>query len=260
MRTDGVIVDVAPGVYKIVGSSSCYEQRVHAAVLDAGAGVASYFSAARLWNLYNTNKVEITVPARANARIANAIVHRSASIERTDVVDFIPVSNPARTIIDIAPQLTASALDMVLQRVLNQNLATFASIRNEIELLRTPARKGITIVERRLETFDPRDAASNLAREALTEIRRRGLPEPAKELHLVVEGVNRYIDYAYPEFRLAIEVDSRNYHTRLLDFDNDRTRNSGISALGWHLLSITRRNMAQDIDRIERFIRRLNAA
>ncbi len=257
MRKKGVVVEVAPEVVRIVGAPETYEQRLHAALLDAGHGHVSHFAAARLWNMFNTNKLEITVPHNGNARVKGVEVHRSRCMERTRVIDHIPVSNPARTLTDIAQWLSSSALDMVLQRMVNQHLATFTAIRNELELLRTPARKGIKIVERALDAFDPRDkrTTSDFERVVAAELRRRGLAEPSRQFHVIVEGIDRYFDFAYPEIRLAIEVDSRGYHTRLLDFDNDRARNSGISALGWTLCSVTRRNFASDIDRIERLLR-----
>jgi very-short-patch-repair endonuclease len=48
------------------------------------------------------------------------------------------------------------------------------------------------------------------------------------------------VDFAYPERKLAIEVDGFQFHSGRESFDRDRRRLSAVSALGWRLQLVTK--------------------
>lgn len=77
MTGKGLIMPMAPEVYRIIGAEPTFRQRIYAALLDAGCGVPSYFSAGNLWGLLATPDLEITVPHGANSKNTLAKLHRS---------------------------------------------------------------------------------------------------------------------------------------------------------------------------------------
>ena len=96
-------VPVARGVYRLAGVPVTWNQRALAACLLAGPGaVVSHRSAAVVWGVsgFRPGRVEITVPPGASARSTLARVHRSVvtGVRR----DGVPVTQPARTIVDLA--------------------------------------------------------------------------------------------------------------------------------------------------------------
>jgi very-short-patch-repair endonuclease len=48
-----------------------------------------------------------------------------------------------------------------------------------------------------------------------------------------------YVDFAYPDARLAIEFDSLRWHTGRTKLDNDAERRNLLQAAGWNLFTVT---------------------
>jgi very-short-patch-repair endonuclease len=66
-----------------------------------------------------------------------------------------------------------------------------------------------------------------------------GLPELVQQ-HRVTIGNRRYrIDLAYPEKKLAIELDGWDTHRHRSAFDEDRARANELVVAGWHVLRFT---------------------
>jgi very-short-patch-repair endonuclease len=71
-------------------------------------------------------------------------------------------------------------------------------------------------------------------------LREAGLPLPLPQYRvLMADGSFVYLDFAYPEVRLAIEADSYLWHASLAAWQRDRARNGELVALGWSILPIT---------------------
>ncbi len=72
-----------------------------------------------------------------------------------------------------------------------------------------------------------------------------GLPQPVRQYEIWVGGVFiARVDLAYPEFRLAIELDGFRWHAGRRPFRSDRLRRNRIEAVGWRLLETA----PEDID------------
>jgi very-short-patch-repair endonuclease len=52
-------------------------------------------------------------------------------------------------------------------------------------------------------------------------------------------GDERFLDFAYPEVKLAIEADSYLWHASREAWERDRERNNELVALGWSFLPLT---------------------
>ena len=66
-----------------------------------------------------------------------------------------------------------------------------------------------------------------------------GLPEPVQQHPVSVGGRQYRIDLAYPEHKVAIEIDGWEYHRSRSAFDDDRTRANDLVVAGWHVLRFT---------------------
>src|SRR4029079_15931485 len=70
-------------------------------------------------------------------------------------------------------------------------------------------------------------------------LRRSGLPTPTRQ-HPVDHSERRiYVDFAYPEQRLAIEFDSVRWHTGREKPENDAERRNLLRAENWDLVTVT---------------------
>lgn len=76
--------------------------------------------------------------------------------------------------------------------------------------------------------------------------RSMGLPTPQPE-HRFHESRRWRFDYAWPEHRVALEVEggvwTRGRHTRPLGFLNDCQKYNNAAALGWIVLRVTPQNL-----------------
>jgi len=69
-------------------------------------------------------------------------------------------------------------------------------------------------------------------------LRDAGLPEPTRQYEVRNgDGVVARIDFAYPDRRLAIELDGFECHTNR--FQRDRSRQNGLVLRGWTVLRFT---------------------
>jgi hypothetical protein len=103
-----------------------------AAVLACGPGaVLSHVSAAALWGLRPSSAavVDVTVPG-TGARKRNGLrIHRARDLTgQTDTRDGIPVTTPARTVLDLAETLQRRPLERLLDQAENTRLADVASL------------------------------------------------------------------------------------------------------------------------------------
>jgi very-short-patch-repair endonuclease len=73
------------------------------------------------------------------------------------------------------------------------------------------------------------------------------LPMPRCQ-HVIASASGEFlarVDFAYPDLKVAIEVDGYRFHSSRSDWERDRVRLSKIAAEGWRTLHIT----STDIDK-----------
>src|SRR5437870_795717 len=104
-RTSGRWRAACHGVYVLAGAPASWQQRAMVACLAGPDGtVASYLTAAALFGLAKAPLVpHVTVPRGSSGRFRRAVVHK-ATLDRGDVgvVDGMPCTRPARTLVDCA--------------------------------------------------------------------------------------------------------------------------------------------------------------
>jgi very-short-patch-repair endonuclease len=66
-------------------------------------------------------------------------------------------------------------------------------------------------------------------------LRASGLPAPVRQYEVTMFGRRYRLDFAWPEFRIALECDGRAFH----EFQRDRTRWRQLGAAGWTVLPVT---------------------
>ncbi len=123
------LVRVDRGVYAAGHDRLTQEGRWMAAVLASGPGaVLSHRSAGALWGVWRPGPlIEVTVP-RDNRRRSrgNLRVHRSTQLQFEDVTkkSGIPVTKPARTLLDLAEVVVGRPLERALDESTRLRLCT----------------------------------------------------------------------------------------------------------------------------------------
>ncbi|MBM3659047.1 MAG: DUF559 domain-containing protein [Actinobacteria bacterium] len=243
------------GLFRLRGSPRSWEQDLQSVVLAAGApSWASHFTALRLWGYrgFHDKQTEVTVPLNRRPRLTDVRVHRSGTIHEHDVreIDGIPTLAAARAIVDTSSRFDDRALGALVDDGLRRRVISVAALHAVARRLptiapgRSPKRVAAVLAER-TAGFHPGDS------ELETRVRRvlvdAGLPPPVRQLRVTVEGRTYFLDLAYPEHHLAIEVDGFDYHRTRDAFDRDRSRQNDLVGRGWTVLRFTSRSTDRDI-------------
>ncbi len=256
---------VKPGVYRLAGTPVMWEQRAMALVLACGPTAAlSHRSAAALLGIpgfWRGGVVEVTTPRPRRHRDADEIVHRWRVLppDHLTVVDGLVITRPARTLVDLAGMLYPARTERAVDNCLAAGLVTIGSLRATFEDLARRGRKGIALMRRLLEERDPGYVApeSELEARFVALLRGAGVPEPVRQLDVGDgDGWIGRVDFAYPEVKVVIELDSRRHHSAKLDQQADRARDDRLRAAGWRVLRITWDDLVARPDAVVALVRR----
>lgn len=238
---------VQRGVYRM-GPLVSPRMREMAAVLACGRGAAiSHGSAGRLWQLLplapESVPIDILVPTRDRHRRPGVRGHRSAPLAPGEVSTFegIPVTTPARTLLDLAAELGARELEQALARAERLGVAS----REEVLALvaRHPGKRGVWALLALLRASAAAPLTRSEAEERFLElVRRARLPNP--EANVPVRGYE--VDFLWRRERLAVEVDGFAFHGSAAQFERDRRRDAELSAAGVQVMRVTWRQISSD--------------
>lgn len=247
----GIVRRVHPSVIWIGSEPPPRLARVHAAVLAVGTGaVASHESSLYVHGVDHV-PFEVAVSAARTARtdLVGVRLHRVGDLHprHLTVVDGLPTTTVERALIDVA-----SVFSEVRTRWLVDHLTITArrtSIGRIARTLRDVNRRGrqgigmfTTILDaRRPQGPTPRSLLERAADELLALT---SLPVPEREYPLPGllsadrGGVREFVDRAWPDVRLILEVDGRRWHARERDMAKDRRRDRQAAAAGWQTLRV----------------------
>ena len=228
---------VYAGVYRLAVVPVTWEQSLLAACLWS-RGVCSHRAAASLWGLMDARLVEIILPSRTPTRPPVTILHYGALSEAERArVGGIPVTDPARTLLDLGAVVPPAVVRVARDEALRRRLVTERRLRVRLEELGGRGRRGWGVLRTLLE--EPR-AESVLERRLLRILRIARLPPPVTQYE--VRHGSRLVarvDLAYPGSMVAIEAEGYRFHGGPEAYARDLARRNRLTALGWRVLHVT---------------------
>jgi hypothetical protein len=147
------------------------------------------------------------------------------------VLRGIPITTPARTIIDLARTLEGRALEALIDRADQRGLVDFDDLRHA-----NPAS-----LKAVLSAYDPAPTRSELEERFLRLCDDHGIPRPAT--NTCIEGFE--VDFVWRDRRLVVEVDGYAYHRSPSAFESDRTKDVHLTTNGWRVLRFTWRQITR---------------
>ncbi len=264
---EGLLVPMHRGVFQVAGSQRSWNQRIMAATLAAGpAAVASHRAAAFLHGLAAIEpRAEVTV-ARARAPQPDGVlVHRLSWLATSDVEvrEGIPRTRPPATLVGLAAVVPVPLLEAALDDALVRGLVSSAQLQRRLDAIGHAGRSGAAALAELLAVRHgrPKWTQSEFERKLYALLRGSdlALPVPQFEVRLP-DGRLAFLDFAWPDVRLAMEADSYRHHAGRIAWGRDHTRNSILISMGWRILPVTWEDMVERPRELIATLRRARAA
>ncbi len=254
-----------PKIYRLAGTPRTWQQRALAASLYMGPDApVSHRAAAAMRRLAGRKQaeVELTVPRnRKRKRLNQIIIHwLEEPIPPDDIttMDGIPVTTPARTLLDLLTVEPESVVERALDDAVRRRLVTLRFLDSWLQDPRRKRHRGWRAMRGLVDArLDAGITESHLEDDVLRMLRAARLPDP--QLQYILRDGDRFIarlDFAYPEQRVAIEADGFRYHGDRQAFDEDRARANAVQSMGWLVLRVTAKHLEQDREAVAAWVRR----
>ena len=246
-------VRVAHGVYRHGSAPNTRAARLLGLCL-AYRALASHRAAAALHRLdgYHLDRLELVVPHGRARPIKGAILHQSTQMDLAKRVEVqgVPSTGLGRTLLDVSAVVSRTRLDQAIDSVLRDGRLRIEDL---YRVLVSHARRGrdgcaafrASLEDRGGEGEVPLSAWSRMIADLLAEA---GLPRPALEYRICDHrgAFLGQVDLAYPDCRLAIELDSKRWHLNRVSFEKDPERRNRLTIAGWTVLNFTWNHYVQD--------------
>lgn len=246
---DGRLHRVHRGVYAVGHRTLTEHGRRLAALMTVGdSAVFSHRTAAALHGLLTLRAaapLDVLTPGRPRPRTDGINVHTTRSIDPADrtVAHGLPVTGVARTLVDIAGAVNETTLRKAVHeaevgRVLDvaavERVLSAHRCRPGTALLRTILSAPVVSVETFISLF-------------LALCDTYGVKHPAVDVWIDTGlPVLGQADLVYESERVIVELDGARTHLTRARFEEDRRRDSYLSARGWLTLRYTWRRLNHD--------------
>ena len=230
---------------------------MRAATLACGKGaVVSHRSAAALLGLLDRPPavVDVIAPGESGRKVAGIRAHPVALPNRheTGTCQGIPCTSPARTLVDIASEVGTRTLRSAFERAAVKGLLDVEAI----EAAATRPTRGVGAA--RALVAEWRDAEprrqrlkSPLEAKLLPLLASRGIaPSRANAAVKLASGRTIEVDFLWPDQKVVVEADSRDFHATPVAFERDRWRDRELLRAGYSSLRVTHQQMETEPEAI----------
>jgi very-short-patch-repair endonuclease len=196
-----------------------------------------------MWSLPvpETDVIDITV-VRRNPRAREGLrVHVVRRLDRRDirVREGVPLTAPARTLLDLAAAIPVRDLERAVNEAQIRRLARPRQLLDVLE--RSRRRRGARAL-RELLDVDPAFTRSEAERRLLRLLRAAGIPPTDVNVR-----IGRHeVDFLWREQRLVVEVDGYAFHSSRAAFERDRLRDAELQTAGYRVMRVTWRHLVEE--------------
>jgi hypothetical protein len=240
----GRLIPAHHGVYAVGHIPALLQDRAFGALLACGAGaVLSHGSAAAVWGLYRRWGLPFEVTARGLRRHRGIAIHRGALARRDMTRQLgLPVTSPARTVLDMTPRLTEKQLRRAVNELRLARQLTPEQLADVAD--RFPRHPGARRLRPHAATT--RGATRSGIEDKFADFcERYGFSTPL--LNHRVAG--REVDAFFSVERVIIEIDGRDVHSGRISFEDDRDRDAEMLALDLPTVRVTEERIDNEPER-----------
>lgn len=233
------------GVY-LVGPVHTTFASAMAGVLACGdRSVVSHRTASALWVQVPQPDaaavVDVIVPG-GDRRRPGLRVHLVRALRSDEVTSLqaIPITTPARTLLDLASAVSARELERAVVEVLGRRLATRTSVTELLD--RHRAHRGARRLRALLGDRVGVPARSEAEKRFRSLLGKARLPAP--EMNVQVAGIE--VDFLWRAERLVVEVDGVAFHSTTGRFESDRRRDLALAAVGLRVIRVSWQQLVKE--------------
>ncbi|SHF72958.1 DUF559 domain-containing protein [Geodermatophilus nigrescens] len=246
-----------PHVYCLTGRTVDDRLLLRAALRHAGRGAAiSHTSALAVWGLVALRRpVHLTIDQAARrAGAPDLVIHRRLRfrVEAPQCVlrHGLPVTDLARSLVDSWPLLAVDDRRPLLLDAARRRLVTpFALLE---ALGERPNVGGHRALAQAIDLVHDGCESELEALGVLGVFRHRSLPPGIGQYRLALPQGGIRLDRAWPEVKLAVELDGARHHTSPEDRQRDLARDAALAAAGWLVLRFTYADVRRNPELVRR--------
>lgn len=245
----GRLQSIHRGVYGLGRLRGPYAAEM-AAVLAVGDGaLLSYRSAGTLWGQLPPRSaeapIEVSTPGRHAECRPGLTPHRMPTIRDNEATSLhgIPITTPARTLLDLAVVLSAHELERALARALRNGVEEHQLLQL---LSRYPTRAGSPLLRSLVGETNLVVTRSHAEEVFLAVLQRGGLPKP--ETNVRIRGIE--VDCLFRAARLIVEIDGFTYHSSPPAIERDHHRDQILYLAGYDVVRFTWKQLDEQPDHV----------
>lgn len=247
------LVRVFPHVYRLKDAPDDGSMSLRAALLHAGPqATLSHTTALAVWGERRLERpFHLTVDeSLRRAGAVGLIVHRRKQfdpasgqcVERRG----LRVTTLPRTVIDSWPLLPPDERRPLVLDLARRGLVTAELL--DSALAERPNVAGRRLLRQTIDLITDGCQSEFEAHGVLNVFHHRSLPRSVGQYGIELPTGRIRLDRAWPEVKVAVELDGARYHTSPADRQRDLARDAALAALGWVVLRFTYAEVLRDPD------------
>jgi hypothetical protein len=265
----GTLERLSRDVFRVAGAPDTWHQRLLAAAWSGGPECCvSHRAAAALHGFdgFRSEIVEVVRPRRQDYRGGTGVTAHVAHV--LDPCDRgtcgpIPVTTPVRTLIDLGAVVRIERLEEALDSAERDGMVDRLALVARHAEIRRSGRNGVGPLAQLLDGRHARTATprSVLERRMLRLLTAAGLPEPQCQVRVPrADGRVAFLDLAYVDVRLGIELDGQAWHATARQRQSDHERQNQVVIADWTILRFTFEDVSSRPEYVALLVREALAA
>lgn len=233
------------GVYLVGPVAGPYAAEMAAVAACGGDAVVSHESAGALWGQVSPRHrpaLPHVIATKGGRRRSGIQVYRIATLLRDEATQFeqIPITTPARTLIDLAGSLGGHDLEKALAETFARGLGAPDDVRRLLS--RHPRSPGAGVLRSLLDSGGAVRTRSEAEKRFIEMARQAGFKPP--QVNVVVEGFE--VDFFWPAADLIVEIDGYAFHATRSAFERDHRRDARLTDAGYRVRRFTWRQITRE--------------
>lgn len=241
------------GVYAVGHEVLTVDGRRMAAVLACGDdAVLSHRTAAKKWGLVSGDgaRWHVTVPRQSGGRQgpSSVVVHHPRRLDPRDVtvLDGVPITTIARTIVDLADVIDGNRLARAVHEAEVLRVLDVAAVHRALQ--RAPGRQGRRELLAVLAAHTAQPSTKSELEDRFRKLcRDHDLPVPTTNTYIDLSTTTpAEIDALFADAKVIVELDGAAVHHTRRAFERDRARDAALAARGYVVMRFTWRRLADE--------------